>query len=337
MKEEKYLHLIYLQSQGALSSDEKQELQDWLAESADRQKIEEEISKSLNLLDDYEPNFEVDVKSDYAKMRKQMDFGVSTNAKKETTKVVGISSRRKWMSVAATVALLITASFFFWNQKSPPLEWTAFETKMGETQSITLEDGTQVWLNENTRFSYPKSFTGDRRPVELAGEAFFDVAKNADKPFEINTAISAIKVLGTSFNLRAYGEEPTTTITVKSGKVQFIEKEKENSVMLTQNQEAVILHETKQISTNKKADMNALAWQTNHLRFKNRSLTDVFEIMERHFRIEIDCTNEALKNCKFSSPKEYNLESIFTKLTKFYNIEVSSDGAGGYIVKGGGC
>jgi len=323
MKQEKYIRLIYLQWQDALSSDEKKELHDWLAESADHQKVEEEIYESLKLLDDYEPSFEVDVKGDYAKMRKQMDFTPPSAIKKESAKVVGMSSRRKWIGVAATIALLITASFFFWNQNSPPLEWVAFETKMGETQSITLTDGTQVWLNENTRFSYPKAFTGVRRPVELAGEAFFDVAKNPDKPFEISTSESEVKVLGTSFNVRAYTKEPTTTVTVKTGKVQFVETSLGKAVTLTQNQEAVILHETKQISTNKKADMNALAW--------------LFEIMERHFKIEINCTNEALKDCKFSSLKEYNLESLFTKLKKFYNIEVSSASTGTYIVKGGGC
>jgi len=337
MKQEKYIRLIYLQWQNALSAAEKEELHVWLAESPDHQKVEEEIYQSLELLGDYEPRFEVDVKGDYAKMRKQMDFNNPSVKQPATAKVVGISSRRKWMSVAATIALLITASFFFWNQQAPPLEWTALETKMGETQSITLEDGTQVWLNENTRFSYPKSFTGETRPVALSGEAFFDVAKNPDKPFEITTATSAVNVLGTSFNVRAYEKEPTTTVTVKTGKVQFVEKSEGESVLLNQNQEAVILHETKQISTNKKADMNALAWQTNHLRFKNRSLTEVFNIMERHFKVTIDCTNEALKDCKFTSPKEYNLESLFRKLTKFYNIEVTSPEDGAYVIAGGGC
>jgi len=337
MNQEKYIRLIYLQWQNALSPDEKKDLHEWLAESADHQKIEEEIYESLGLLDDYEPSFDLDVKGDYAKVRKQMNLSASEVIKKEPAKVVGMTSRRKWMGIAATIALLITATFFFWNQKTPPLKWTALETKMGETQSITLADGTAVWLNENTRFSYPKSFTGERRPVELKGEAFFDVAKNPDKPFEITTAESEVKVLGTSFNVRAYPKEATTTVTVKTGKVQFLEKGEGKMIVLIQNQEAVILHETRQISTNKRADMNALAWQTNHLRFKSRSLTEVFDIMERHFKVEINCTNEALKNCKFSSPKEYNLESIFTKLTKLYNIEVRSDGAGAYVVEGGGC
>ena len=242
------------------------------------------------------------------------------------------------MRIAATIALLITASFFFWNQQSPPLEWVAFETKAGETQRITLEDGTLVWLNEKTKFSYPTTFSGKRRPVEINGEAFFDVTKNADKPFVINTTESEVKVIGTSFNVRAYEQEPSTTVTVKTGKVQVTEKTQgDNSVTITQNQEAVILHGSRQIATNKKADMNALAWQTNHLRFRDRPLTEVFEIMERHFKVAIDCNNAALKNCRFSSPKEYNLESIFTTLTKVYQIEVTSDGEGGYVVKGGGC
>jgi transmembrane sensor len=333
-----YTRLIYLQWQGALSAEERKELHAWLAESPDHQQVEKEIYQSLQLLNDYEPGFPVDVKGDYEQVKAQLHLSKATAPDQPTAKVRTLPSHRKWLGAAAAIAaLLVTTAYFFWPQQPPSLEWAAIETKSGETHSITLSDGTQVWLNELSRFSYPVSFSGNNRPVKLEGEAYFKVAKNPDQPFEIGTPQSEVEVLGTSFNLRAYPNEPTTTLTVEDGRVLFTEKSKGSSVTLTQNEEAVIHHETQQVSTNKKADMNAMAWQTNHLRFKNRSLTEVFEIMERHFKVKINCSNPNLEKCNFTSPKEYNLDSLFSKLVKLYQIEVVSDGAEGYVVKGGGC
>ncbi|MFK7806573.1 MAG: FecR family protein [Saprospiraceae bacterium] len=335
MKQDKYIDLIYRQWQGHLSIAEEEMLERWLSESNTHRQQAEEVRQSIELLGDYEPSFEVDVKADYKKLKSNLNLSTVSEKPRNKSTVISLSSRRKWMGIAATVTLLITASFLFWNLRSVPLEWLAIETKAGETQSITLEDGTHIWLNERTQLIYPKAFTGKTRPVKIKGEAFLDVAKNTDQPFEVTTKSADVKVLGTSFNVRAYEIEPTTTITVKSGRVQF--SKTDESIVLTQNQEAVLHHESKQISHNKRADMNALAWQTNHLRFRNRSLTEVFEIMERHFKIEIKNTNSSLKDCKFTSPKEYNLESLFSKLNKLYQIEVITDGEADYIVKGGGC
>jgi transmembrane sensor len=337
MNLDKYTRLIYLQWQGALSAEEQKDLHAWLAESPEHQQVEKEIYQSLQLLNDYEPDFPVDVKGVYEQVKAQLHLSKTTTLDQPTAQLRTLNSRRKWFGAAAAIALLVTTSFFFWQLQSPPLEWTAVETKSGETHSITLSDGTQVWINELSRFSYPESFSGDNRPVSLEGEAYFKVSKNPDQPFEIGTSQSTVNVLGTAFNLRAYSNEPTTTLTVEEGRVRFTEKSKGNSIILTQNEEAVIHHESKQVSTNKKADMNAMAWQTNHLRFQNRSLTEVFEIMERHFKVTITCNNPELKNCNFTSPKEYNLESLFSKLVKLYQIEVVSDGAESYVIKGGGC
>lgn len=338
MNKEKYIRLIYLQYKGLLSSEEQKDLLEWLAASPDNQKVEEEIYQSLTLLEDYQPDFDVDVKADFQKVRHALNL----SGDEVSAKVVPLSTvtniRRKWLGIAAAIALLITASFFFWNQSTPPLQWANIETLAGETQSISLADGSKIWLNENTRFSYPTSFSGKRRPVELSGEAYFEIAADEDRPFIVSTQNSVVEVLGTSFNLRALDSEPTTTLTVKTGQVRFYEKNnKDRVVFLSQNQEAVLLHQSKQIALNKKADLNALSWQTNHLRFRNRSLTDVFDILERHFKIDIDCQNPALKDCRFSSSKEYNLESIFAKLKKLYHLEVQKMKDGLYVITGGGC
>src|SRR5690606_22131597 len=87
------------------------------------------------------------------------------------------------------------------------------------TFSFILEDGTKVWLNSSSKISYPKKFSTGSRKVTLYGEAYFDVAKDKNRPFLIETNGTEIRVLGTSFNVNAYNETVSTTLVEGSLKV----------------------------------------------------------------------------------------------------------------------
>jgi len=338
MKTEKYIYLIYQHTLGTLSSQEEDELANWLKQSPENEKLRDEIVASLNLLEDYRPDFSVDTKEDYAKMRTQMNFSETAPPPQQKGKTIAISSRRRWLGIAAAFLLLAVASFILWKNQSPDLEWMSLETGSEETQNITLADGSKIWLNENSQLSYQKEFLTNERLVKLKGEAFFDIEKNPKKVFQINTSESTVQVLGTSFNVRAYENEPTTTITVKSGKVKFIENKKDNNFILVKNQEAVLQHSDNKFAVNKNANLNAIAWQSNKLSFKNESLTDIFKTLEKHFDVEIDCKNDALKKCTYSlTPQKIDLEILFEDLKKFYNLKIQKEGTKKYIISGGNC
>jgi ferric-dicitrate binding protein FerR (iron transport regulator) len=94
----------------------------------------------------------------------------------------------------------------------------------GVKSTITLPEGSKIWLNADSKLSYPVAFNDKTREVYLRGEAFFDIRKNPDKPFIIHLANGTIHVLGTSFNVRAYDDEDKIETSVSTGKVAFIPK-----------------------------------------------------------------------------------------------------------------
>ena len=98
----------------------------------------------------------------------------------------------------------------------------------GVKSTIELADGSKIWLNADSKVQYPALFNGSTREVYLNGEAFFDIAKNPSKPFIIHLSNGTVRVLGTSFNIKAYDNEPVVETSVATGKVAFIPKLKNN-------------------------------------------------------------------------------------------------------------
>ena len=309
-------------------------LEKWLKESEEHQKIKEELTLSLDLLEDYAPTFPIDVEKDYLEMRKQMEIPKNSSE----SKVVNISSRRRWLSIAAAIGLLIAAVFLLRTPQTTSEEWVLIDTTNQEMQEIALSDGSMVWLNTNSQLKYPKVFAKNSRAIQLTGEAFFDVHKNPNKPFQIETARSKVEVLGTSFNVRAYTNEDSTAVFVQTGKVKFSKKQGTSSTLLTANQSATFNHRTQKLATHKTADSNVLAWKSKQLQFKSTSLSTIFSTLEKHFKVTIIAENPAFKKCTHSmTPQEVSLDKILTSLEKIYGLEIKKESPTRYIVKGDGC
>src|SRR4029078_631833 len=93
-------------------------------------------------------------------------------------------------------------------------------TKRGSKSKVQLPDGTQVWLNADSRIAYNEKFQGNLREVTLEGEAYFDVVRDEKRPFVIHTAAIDIKVLGTAFNVRSYANEKNTETSLIRGSIE---------------------------------------------------------------------------------------------------------------------
>jgi ferric-dicitrate binding protein FerR (iron transport regulator) len=141
------------------------------------------------------------------------------------------SSRRRGnrkIFFAAGTAVLLLAAFFLWRPGPTPVrnmtvasKATTYETGAGQRQKILLPDGTTVWLNADSRLSCDSGFRGeDRRVVALSGEAYFDVAHDAARPFIIHARELDIRVLGTVFNVKAYPGDHTAEAALIRGSIQ---------------------------------------------------------------------------------------------------------------------
>ncbi|MBO9154843.1 FecR family protein [Chitinophaga sp. GCM10012297] len=153
---------------------------------------------------------------------------------------------------------------------------------------IELPDGTKVWLNSTTRFRFPFRFNGDTREVFIdQGEAYFQVAQNANKPFTVHTPSGPVKVLGTEFNVNAYTEGKVITSLV-SGKVAVSSGAR--TIELAPGNEAVA--KEGELMKNKDFDMtNTLSWREGIHYFNNATISEVGIMLKRWFDVELVIDN----------------------------------------------
>ena len=162
-------------------------------------------------------------------------------------KIIRTKKMRKIMlyasSYAAAITLLVlstywlTTSHYDTQQPVANIENILY-VPAGQRVQLTLQDGTEVWLNSQTKLTYPALFTGKERRVTVEGEAFFDVAKNPDKPFIVSSQGVEMKVLGTKFNVYSYpGKESIQTSLLEGGlKVYFPHTESKGVILKPEEQ-----------------------------------------------------------------------------------------------------
>lgn len=160
-------------------------------------------------------------------------------------------------------------------------------TPRGGQYQVTLSDGTKVWLNADSKLTYPSQFDLDKRVVELVGEAYFEVAKNivdnVNKPFVVKTKKQEIEVLGTSFNTTAYMDDDCTYTTLVEGKVQIKDGKKE--VFLSPGEQCMTT--ASGLLEKKKVDVSQfVAWRNDEFFFYETELKEVVRMLGRWYDFE---------------------------------------------------
>lgn len=165
----------------------------------------------------------------------------------------------------------------------------------GQMYTIILSDGTQVCLNTGSSLKYPSQFGSDSRVVELSGEAYFKVTKDAARPFIVKTDYMVTRVLGTEFNVRAYNEKDAS-VTLVSGKVE-VESGDKARLSLNPNECAMIKASKLQVQT---VDVKKYtAWVDGYFYFDNASLEDIMKELGRWYNINIEFANKSTKEYKY--------------------------------------
>lgn len=214
-----------------------------------------------------------------------------------------------WWKVAASVALIVAATYFF------PFNLTSSQTIVhnpkGKKSVLYLPDGTKVWLNAESRLSYPESFEKlSVREVELEGEAFFDVTENKAQPFIVKTSQLQVKVLGTAFNVKSYENQNTIETTLVRGLVMIelnentSDQHPEKPIFLKENEQAVYSTVSKELSLHKIKTEPVTDWKEGKLSFVNRPFSEIERELERWYGVEIILENETSSACRFSTTIE---------------------------------
>lgn len=158
-------------------------------------------------------------------------------------------------------------------------------TPKGGQYAIVLPDGSKVWLNSISSVRFPTAFAGNERKVELTGEGYFEIAKNAGKPFRVMVNGTEVEVLGTHFNVNAYGDEGVKKITLLEGAVKIKEGNKES--MLQPGQQAVIdpginIQVAEGINTEK-----VIAWKNGLFQFEKEDIETIMRQVSRWYNVDV--------------------------------------------------
>lgn len=222
----------------------------------------------------------------------------------------GILATYKGVSISKTAEGEIIYTF---SKKSPNLFWEAdneanfntIQTPKGGRFLVTLIDGSKVWLNAASSLRFPIAFTKDKRQVELTGEAYFEVAPDKVKIFEVITNNQTVEVLGTHFNINAYTDEPSVNTTLLEGSVRISDLRSNRSRLLLPGQQAK-LGERIEIATIENVDL-AIAWKNGYFVFDGVDISTVMRQIERWYDVSVRYEGAFPANHRFGGEIEKNL------------------------------
>lgn len=196
----------------------------------------------------------------------------------------------------------------------------------GGEYRIELADGSRVWLNAETEFRYPVIFTGDCRRVYLKGEAYFEVAKNTEKPFIVSTAGEVdVRVLGTRFNVTSYKDEEEVVTTLAEGSVEVTSGKE--SVRIRPNEQLLFDKDTRTF-LRRKVDANVyLAWKEGKFIFEDQTLEQIMKQLQRWYEMEVFYASDAVRNYRFSGDlKKYDdFGKIVKMIEEVAGLQISID------------
>lgn len=239
---------------------------------------------------------------------------------KEKAPVMSINSSllRAAVITGLIVGIAVLSYFLFQNKPGKVVSMATIQAT-DAVKADTLPDGSEVTLNKHSQVSFPEKFTGDKRVLQLNGEAFFHVTPNKKKPFEIHTNNVTITVVGTSFNVRSRGD--TTEVIVETG---IVEVATENQTVVLKAGQKAITGITESI-IQKQANTDQLY---NYYRSKkficdSTPLWKLVEKLNEAYDVQIVFGNQALRNETYSTTFENQpLDTILNLIKLSFNISV---------------
>ena len=232
---------------------------------------------------------------EFMSLRKSYDAFLWQDMDAENTGTKKILSLRplamKVLRIAAVFVLAFGLSYILIQTlQKENVEMQTVYVPAGQRSQVTLADGTTVWVNGRSTLTFPSQFDSRTRRVELDGEAYFDVQKDPEKQFIVSTAHqSAIKVLGTKFNVKAYKESEEITTTLIEGKVHFefnYVGRKPQYITMAPGQKLVYYPRNGRTELYTTSGEGELAWKDGVIVFKQSSLQDALEILADRYDVE---------------------------------------------------
>jgi ferric-dicitrate binding protein FerR (iron transport regulator) len=153
--------------------------------------------------------------------------------------------------------------------------------------NMMLADGSRVWLNAGSSITYPVAFVGNKRNVNIDGEAYFEIAHDASTPFIVSKGDMNVTVLGTHFNVNAYDDENDIKVTLLEGSVNVSTKYEVKGVKIKPGEQAIV-NTKHEVRTMKDADVEqVIAWKNGYFNFKDADIVSIMRQVEKWYDVEV--------------------------------------------------
>jgi ferric-dicitrate binding protein FerR (iron transport regulator) len=208
-----------------------------------------------------------------------------------------------YMAAAAVLlGIIITAAWFFGYRGQEVQDWVETYNPKGIRSSILLPDGSKVWLAADSKLRYPRHFSDNKRDLFLEGEAFFEVTRNPQKPFEVHLKEGSVRVLGTSFDIKAYKEQASVITSVATGKVAFMPGNMlpKDTFFLTPGKKSVFDLATRTTAVKETDAAVDKAWIDGVLQFDAETLGNIAVSLERYYGKTVVFRDERLKDFRYT-------------------------------------
>lgn len=213
---------------------------------------------------------------------------------------IRLQKRKRLFFRAAAVllpVLFLLGQLWYVDKRIDLFAGTSYEevyVPKGERMQLVFQDGSKALLNAETRIKYPRKFGFSQRKVELEGEAFFEISPNKGRPFVVDLKEVNVKVLGTTFNVKAYPADPDIFVTLETGKVELADNIS-RLAYLKPGEKATYNRETGvcKISRPENIEQNS-AWKRNQIMFHNTPLPEVITILSRRYDVQFEVTDSAV-------------------------------------------
>ena len=228
---------------------------------------------------------------------------------------------------AASIALVVGIGLFAYFRYTPSATDIKQEISLAakENRYIMLPDSSVVVLRPGSKIHYKKDFNQHDREITLVGEAYFDVHRNPGKPFLIHTDHMKVRVLGTSFTVKAYPEQKDIIVNVKKGKVQ-VENDRKDLAVLTAGQQVVYRKLERSLEKNEQVSSTPERWIAEDMVFDATPFRELADRLQNRYDVKIRFKNPALEGCpitgKFKGTESLDLVLEVINQTRGTNYSI---------------
>lgn len=299
------------------SAEDAKEVSEWFATDEGQDYLSHRLDREAQNVDDKTVEEWVPYDVPEGDMKQRLMEGLSPKRQ--------LNRSRRWLAVAVLIPFIfLSVSTWFLADKVglfTETEYAELAVPCGEQMHVVLQDGTVIHLNSDTRLKYPKKFGIFDRKVELWGEAYFEVAKEKDRPFIIDLKGLDVKVTGTKFNVKAYLAETNVWVTLDEGGV-ILKGFEGKEYALHPGESAEYDRESGACQISRPEDMGKISsWRSNSLNFYLTPLKEIVQVLSRQYDVHFIVSDSTLLEHRFTlSTSKVNVGDVLHDLEEVSHI-----------------